>query len=84
MIGGPSTAGVFPKPKAIRYRQIEMRNQRVQSILHMGRKGWKREQGYHQRSLAESGMAPLQMHFGAAAGKDSKPKGRPNVAHSIG
>ena len=32
----------FPKPKAVRYRQVEVRNERMQPILHMGRKGWKR------------------------------------------
>ena len=47
-----------------RYRHIEARNERVQSILHMGRKRWKRHRGYHKRSLAETGMARYKRILG--------------------
>ena len=47
-----------------RYRHIEARNERVQSILHMGRKRWKRTRGYHKRSLAETGMARYKRILG--------------------
>ena len=46
------------------YRHIEARNERVQSILHMGRKRWKRHRGYHKRSLAETGMARYKRILG--------------------
>lgn len=39
-----------------RYRHIEDRNQRVEDIQRWGRKKWKRNSGYHQRSLAETGV----------------------------
>lgn len=39
-----------------RYRHIEARNQRVVDIDRKGRKKWKRESGYHHRSLAETGV----------------------------
>ena len=47
-----------------RYRHIEARNERVQSILHMGRKRWKRDRGYHKLSLAETGMARYKRILG--------------------
>jgi len=39
-----------------RYRHIEARNQRVQTLWKKGRKRWKRDCGYHRRSLAETGV----------------------------
>ena len=39
-----------------RYRHIEARNQRVQAIGKKGRKRWKKNSGYHRRSLAETGV----------------------------
>jgi len=39
-----------------RYRHIEARNQRLQAIEKKGRKRWKQDSGYHQRSLAETGV----------------------------
>ena len=39
-----------------RYRHIEGRNQRVVDIDRKGPKKWKRESGYHHRSLAETGV----------------------------
>ena len=48
-----------------RYRPIEARNERVQSILRLGRKRWKRDRGYHKRSLAETGMARYKRILGA-------------------
>lgn len=39
-----------------RYRHIEARNQRVVDIDRKGRKKWKRESGYHRRSLSETGV----------------------------
>ena len=48
-----------------RYRHIEARNERVQSILRLGRKRWKRDRRYHKRSLAETGMARYKRILGA-------------------
>ena len=47
------------------YRHIEARNQRVQDIDHKGRKRWKRESGYHRRSLAETGMFRFKVILGS-------------------
>ena len=47
-----------------RYRHIEVRNERVQSILDLGRKRWKRTRGYHKRRLAETGMARFKRILG--------------------
>ena len=46
------------------YRHIEARNERIQSILHLGRKRWKRNRGYHKRSLAETSMARYKRILG--------------------
>ena len=48
-----------------RYRHIEARNQRVQAIGRKGRKRWKRESGYHRRSLAETGVFRYKAILGA-------------------
>ena len=48
-----------------RYRHIEARNQRVQAIGGKGRKRWKRESGYHRRSLAETGVFRYKAILGA-------------------
>lgn len=47
-----------------RYRHIEARNQRVQAIGRKGRKRWKRESGYHRRSLSETGMFRYKVILG--------------------
>lgn len=39
-----------------RYRHIEARNQRVADIDCLGRQWWKRQSGYHHRSLAETAV----------------------------
>lgn len=63
--GGQSTPieGVIPPQRNARlrkakrrYRHIEARNQRVEDIQRWGRKKWKRQSGYHRRSLAETGV----------------------------
>ena len=51
-----------------RYRPIEAHNQRVQGIGGKGRqrwKQWKRESGYHRRSLAETGVFRYKAILGA-------------------
>jgi hypothetical protein len=47
-----------------RYRHIDARNQRLQAIARKGRKRWKRESGYHRRSLAESGISRFKRILG--------------------
>lgn len=47
-----------------RYRHIEARNQRVRHIRRKGRKRWKRESGYHRRSLVESTMSRYKRILG--------------------
>ena len=47
-----------------RYRHIEARNQRVQAIGRKGRKRWKRDSGYHRRSLAETGVFRFKIILG--------------------
>ena len=47
-----------------RYRHIEARNQRVEAIEGMGRKRWKKQVGYHRRSLAETGVARYKRIIG--------------------
>jgi len=51
----PRRDGKHRKAKR-RYRHIEARNQRLQDIEKKGRKQWKKDSGYHQRSLAETGV----------------------------
>ena len=60
----PPQHNACPRKAKRRYRHIEARNERVQSILHMGRKRWKRNRGYHKRSLAETGMARYKRILG--------------------
>lgn len=40
------------------------RDENLRSIRSKGRKGWKKEIGYHQRSLAETAMSRIKMLFG--------------------
>jgi len=47
-----------------RYRHIEARNERVRAIRRRGRKRWKRDSGYHRRSLAETGISRFKRIFG--------------------
>ena len=47
-----------------RYRHIEARNERVQHIRQKGRKRWKRESGYHRRSVIESMMSRYKRILG--------------------
>lgn len=47
-----------------RYRHIEARNRRVQAIEKQGRKRWKRDCGYHRRSLAETGVFRYKIILG--------------------
>jgi len=47
-----------------RYRHIEARNERVQHIRQKGRKRWKRESGYHRRSVIESTMSRYKRILG--------------------
>ena len=47
-----------------KYRHIKARNQCVLDIWRKGRKRWKRESGYHQRSLAETGISRFKRIFG--------------------
>jgi len=47
-----------------RYRHLEARNERVCKIRRQGRKRWKRESGYHRRSVAESSMARYKRILG--------------------
>ena len=47
-----------------RYRHIEARNQRVEAIERIGRKRWKKQTGYHRRSLAETGVARYKRIIG--------------------
>ena len=60
----PPQHNACPRKAKRRYRHIEARNERVQSILHLGRKRWKRNRGYHKRSLAETGMARYKRILG--------------------
>ena len=43
---------------------IAMRNQNILGIWEQGRKKWKKGSGYHQRSLAETGVYRLKAIFG--------------------
>ena len=47
-----------------RYRHIEARNERVRQIHRKGRKRWKRESGYHRRSIVESTMSRYKRILG--------------------
>lgn len=47
-----------------RYRHIEARNQRVQTIWRKGRKRWKQDCGYHRRSLVETAMFRYKIILG--------------------
>ena len=41
-----------------------LRDEAIRGIRRLGRKGWKREVGYHRRSLAETAMFRLKQTFG--------------------
>jgi len=41
------------------------RDEAIRDIRRLGRKGWKREVGYHRRSLAETAMFRLKQTFGS-------------------
>lgn len=60
----PRRDGRLRKAKR-RYRHIEARNQRLQAVWRKGRKRWKRESGYHRRSLAETGMFRYKVILGS-------------------
>lgn len=47
-----------------RYRHIEARNERVRQIHRKGQKRWKRESGYHRRSIVESTMSRYKRILG--------------------
>ena len=40
------------------------RDEAIRGIRRLGRKGWKRESGYHRRSLVETSMSRLKQAFG--------------------
>ena len=46
-------------------RQPLVRDENLRQIRKMGRKEWKRESGYHQRSLAETAMFRFKTIFGS-------------------
>jgi hypothetical protein len=52
----PPRRGAQVRKAKRRYRHIEARNQRVRAIDRQGRKKWKRNSGYHPRSLSETGV----------------------------
>jgi hypothetical protein len=60
----PPRRGAQPRRAKRRYRHIEARNQRVRMIARRGRKRWKRDSGYHQRSLGESAISRYKRIFG--------------------
>ena len=43
----------------------EKRNSYVRDISRLGRDEWKKQSGYHKRSLAETGMSRLKLTFGS-------------------
>lgn len=46
--------------------QVDNRDDNLRRIAKVGRRVWKQESGYHQRSLAETGMFRLKKIFGPA------------------
>ena len=72
-----------------RYRHIEARNQRLQAIEKKGRKRWKQDSGYHQRSVWPKRVSfALRAYslrsFGRDVGLDSKRKPGSAVLSSTG
>ena len=47
-----------------RYRPIQARNERIRTIDRIGRKRWKRQSGYHQRSHAEATISRYKRILG--------------------
>ena len=69
--GRPSIEAVIPprrdarlRQSKRRYRHIEARNRRIHQIQRQDRKRWKRDSGYHRRSLAESGVSRYKRILG--------------------
>jgi hypothetical protein len=57
-------ANIPPKENAVRWAEGHPRNTILDGISQMGRAGWKRESGYHRRSLAENAMYRVKQIFG--------------------
>ena len=73
-IGGRKARAVIPPPQGARIwrhgdtkRERHVRDENLRSCRRHGRAKWKRESGYHRRSLAEVAVFRLKMVFGERA-----------------
>ena len=63
---GDSAAARSVDPPARQLRRAALpRDEAIRGMRRLGRAGWKRESGYHRRSLVETSMSRLKQAFGA-------------------
>ena len=58
-------ATIPPQKKAQKWEDLDgQRNKNIEKIEEIGRKEWKKESGYHRRSISETTMFRLKREFG--------------------